>query len=240
MKPTDTEISYFNNEHILNPTSTLSTVSEKAKNAAEITSMTLDAVPSILQRSYTESLTQWNVSRYLESLMYAEGADAYLAFPTLVMSGPELREPHGNSLNDRTYIITPQSQKVVMIDIGCKFEGICTDITRTYFFDGVEEEVLAAYSAVLSAQEAAIAAIRDGQSIAGIDSIIRSHLSDYLQRDDVYIHRYWGHGVGRYVHEYPGLWGGSQDTLVSGQLLAIEPGLWFDDGSGTQWFHSLQ
>ena len=61
-----------------------------APEAAAITSDALREAKNILRRTYSEDLTQAEVAHHLETLMRAEGADAALAFPTLVMSGDEL------------------------------------------------------------------------------------------------------------------------------------------------------
>ncbi|MDF1538797.1 MAG: M24 family metallopeptidase [Candidatus Thorarchaeota archaeon] len=230
MAPVSTYLTKTPIEPAIEDSVILSVIADDAQKAAKITSSAFEVAKSILQQTYSEALTQGEVASYLEALMRAEGADSHLAFPTLVMSGPELSEPHGNSLDDRYHSMNPQLEKVVMIDMGCQFNGICTDITRTYFFEGVDEEVLSAYTAVVNAQEAAIAEIRAGKPISELTAIIKSHLRDYLRRDDVYFHEYWGHGVGFYVHEKPVLWRGNEEVLSEGQVLAIEPGLWFEDG----------
>jgi methionine aminopeptidase len=206
------------------------TFEDNAESAADITSSAFEAAKEILQLAYSERLTQRDVAEYLEAYMRAEGADNELAFPTLVMSGPELYVPHGDPLDDKQHVISPTAEKVVMIDMGCKVDGISTDITRTFFFEDTPEEVLDAYTVVLETQEAVIEAIQAGASISSLDHIVRTGLSDYISRKDVYVHRYWGHGVGRYVHEDPALWIGNEENLETGQILAIEPGLFFEDG----------
>jgi hypothetical protein len=161
--------------------------------------------------------------------MRSEGADGALAFPSLVMSGPELSLPHGDSLDDETHVITPSSEPIVMIDIGCKYHGHASDVTRTFFFESATQEMLDAYSAVLAAEEAIIAAIGPGVEISDLDAIMRSHLSDYYGLEGVTVITYWGHGVGRYVHEPPTLYNVATE-LVEDDVLAIEPGIYFDDG----------
>ena len=78
-----------------------------AAEAAAFTSDALREAKNILRRTYSEDITQAQVSHLLETMMRTEGADAALSFPTLTMSGPELEEPHGDSTDDETHYIRP-------------------------------------------------------------------------------------------------------------------------------------
>ncbi|MHA2118223.1 MAG: M24 family metallopeptidase [Candidatus Thorarchaeota archaeon] len=208
--------------------SQIGSVAERASEAGRITSIAQNEARNILRRAYDESVTQWDVSKHLEAIMRAEGADGPLAFATLTMSGPELEEPHGDPYDDHEHIINPATEPIVMIDMGCKYQNHSADVTRTYFFENATQEMLDAYSAVLAAEEAAIAAIAPGVTIGELDDIVRSELSDYIGEAGVYFHQYWGHGVGFFVHEYPTLYSGNAAIeLQVGQVLAIEPNLFF-------------
>jgi methionine aminopeptidase len=208
--------------------SQIGSVAERASEAGRITSVAQNEARNILRRAYDESVTQWDVSKHLEAIMRAEGADGPLAFATLTMSGPELEEPHGDPYDDHEHIINPATEPIVMIDMGCKYQNHSADVTRTYFFENATQEMLDAYSAVLAAEEAAIAAIAPGVTIGELDDIVRNELSDYIGEAGVYFHQYWGHGVGFFVHEYPTLHSGNAAIeLQVGQVLAIEPNLFF-------------
>ncbi|MFW9965979.1 MAG: M24 family metallopeptidase [Candidatus Thorarchaeota archaeon] len=209
----------------------IGTVADRAAAAAQITSIAQNEARNFLRRAYAEPITQRDVSKHLEAIMRAEGADGPLAFATLTMSGPELKEPHGNPNDDYEHVINPATEPIVMIDMGCKYENHSADVTRTYFFESATQEMRDAYSAVLAAEEAAIAAISPGVTIGELDAIVRAELSDYIGVEGVSFYPYWGHGVGFYVHEYPTLYQGAGATkLQIGQVLALEPNLFFDDG----------
>ncbi|MHA2193480.1 MAG: M24 family metallopeptidase, partial [Candidatus Thorarchaeota archaeon] len=208
--------------------SQIGSVQERASEAGRITSIAQTEARNILRRAYDESVTQWDVSKHLETIMRAEGADGPLAFATLTMSGPELEEPHGNPYDDHEHIINPATEPIVMIDMGCKYQNHSADVTRTYFYENATQEMFDAYSAVLAAEEAAIAAITPGVTIGELDDIVRNELSDYIGEAGVYFHQYWGHGVGFFVHESPTLYEGNAGIeLQVGQVLAIEPNLFF-------------
>ncbi|MFW9919312.1 MAG: M24 family metallopeptidase [Candidatus Thorarchaeota archaeon] len=198
---------------------------EASRSAANITSQAIMDAKHTLQRMYERPQTQASLSQHLDSVMRAIGSDPDLGFPTLVMSGADLLDPHGDMTDDMSHYIDPAFENIVMIDMGCRVEGHCADITRTYFFEDVGQEVLDAYIAVLNAQKAVIEEIKAGASIRDLDALVRSLLAGYIGDPEIYFHPYWGHGVGKYVHARPYLWGGNRDSLIAGDIIAIEPGL---------------
>jgi len=202
-----------------------------AAEAAALTSDALREAKNILRRTYSEDVTQAQVSHLLETMMRAEGADAGLSFPTLTMSGPELEEPHGDSTDDETHYIRPAYEPAVMIDIGCKYLSHCSDVTRTFFFESATQEMYDAYEAVLATELAIIEAVAPGVLVTDLDTIHDTSLSAYAGVEGISLLNIWGHGVGRYVHEYPMLYGGSIDVVLEeGDVLAIEPGIYSEDG----------
>ena len=201
-----------------------------ARLAAEITSISLNDMFNYLGLSYSGIITQRNVARHMEAVMRAEGADGPLSFPTLVMSGSELVQPHGDPHDDSSHVIDPDSEPIVMIDVGCKYNEHCSDVTRTYFFDSATEEMFDAYQAVLDAEMAIIHAIEPGVKISTLHDIYLTHIENYVGVSGVDFLTIWGHGVGQYVHEQPYLGAVGDEALVEGQVFAIEPGLYFSDG----------
>jgi len=202
-----------------------------ATEAAIITSNALIEAKHILRRTYSEDITQAQVSHALETIMRAEGADAGLSFPTLTISGEELEEPHGDSIDDGYHFIRPMYEPIVMIDIGCKYLSHCTDVTRTFFFESATQEMLSAYQEVLETEIAIIEALAPGVLVTDLDNIHDTMLANYSAMSGFQILNIWGHGVTRYVHDYPLLYGGSTGvTLQEGDVLAIEPGIYSEDG----------
>ncbi|MFW9844543.1 MAG: M24 family metallopeptidase, partial [Candidatus Thorarchaeota archaeon] len=207
------------------------TDSDDASEAAAITSDALREAKNILRRVSRSTVTQAMVNNHLETMMRVEGADGALSFPTLTISGSELVEPHGDPFDDLVHIITPYTDPVVMIDIGCKYNGHCSDVTRTFFFETATSEMMDAYEAVLAAELAVIEAVAPGVLVTDLDDIVDNALSDYAGVPGISLLNIWGHGVGSYVHEPPLLYGDAEGVeLVDGDVLAIEPGIYSDDG----------
>lgn len=204
---------------------------EDAPTASEITATALMHARNFLRRTYFESITQQDTVDYLERIMHLEGADARLSFPTLVMSGSELSQAHGNPYDDDTHVISPASEPVVMIDMGCRVNGHCADVTRTYFFEDATTEQLDAYEAVVAAEEAIIDAITPGVTVGDLDDIHTAMLSDYIGLPGISVLYYWGHALGDWVHEQPYLGAiNAGEVIAEGMVLAIEPGIYSDAG----------
>jgi methionine aminopeptidase len=207
------------------------TPTDDARDAANITAAALNQARNMLRRTYDESITQQDVCDYIERVMRFEGADVRLSFPTLTMSGVELEQGHGNPHDDKTHVINPETEPIVMIDAGSRVNGHCSDVTRTFFFEGATTEMLDAYAAVVAAEEAIIEAIAPGVDIGDLDAIHTSSLSAYIGEPGITTLTYWGHGVDEWVHAYPTLGAINAGVLLTeGMVLAIEPGIYTDDG----------
>ncbi|OGI27454.1 MAG: hypothetical protein A2359_04950 [Candidatus Moranbacteria bacterium RIFOXYB1_FULL_43_19] len=106
--------------------------------------------------------------------------------------------------------------------------GYFSDMTRTYVKGRPSPEIQTMYAAVLRAQNAAIKKIRSGVSAKEIYDITANvilkngyHIGDYG-----FIHGL-GHGVGLDIHEKPSLKANSEDILETGNIITIEPGLYY-------------
>jgi Xaa-Pro aminopeptidase len=66
---------------------------------------------------------------------------------------------------------------VIMLDIGCIYQGYCSDITRCFWLSKPDTAALEIYNLVLAAQKKAIAAIKPGVKACEIDAICRNHFT---------------------------------------------------------------
>jgi Xaa-Pro aminopeptidase len=78
---------------------------------------------------------------------------------------------------------------------------------------------------VREAQQAAIAAVRPGISVAEVDGAARK----VLRRAGLGRHftHSTGHGVGLEIHEAPRVAAGQKELLKPGMVITIEPGVYF-------------
>ncbi|MCA9878031.1 MAG: aminopeptidase P family protein [Thermomicrobiales bacterium] len=192
----------------------------RIRRAAEITDAALQRVLSQLEPGVTEKALVW----MLESAMRDFGADGP-AFGTGVGAGPHGARPH-HSATDRPIA----AGEPVVIDMGAKVDGYCADLTRTVVLGDPTPLFRERYNLVLAAQLAALGAVRPGVSGRDADAAARDVIAA-AGHGDAFFHGL-GHGVGLLIHEAPSLGQQSEDTLLPGQIVTVEPGVYFDGWGG--------
>ncbi len=119
--------------------------------------------------------------------------------------------------------------------------GYFGDLTRTFVKGDMPERVAGMIRAVLAARKAALAAIRPGRRCAAVHAAAVAELErrGYATRRDAgrapegFIHGL-GHGVGLEIHERPSLSAASKARLRAGQIVTVEPGLYYPDIGGVR------
>ena len=148
-------------------------------------------------------------------LLGAEG----MAFETIVASGVRSALPHGRA----TAACLPR-RGFLTLDFGVILKGYCSDMTRTVHLGRPGAEERDAYSTVLEAQEAAVAAVRAGVRCGDVDEAARGVLCK-AGLAEAFSHS-TGHGLGLEVHEPPRIGAGQADRLLRGMVVTIEPGIY--------------
>jgi Xaa-Pro aminopeptidase len=163
----------------------------------------------------------------LESYMRTHGAEG-VAFEILVQAGPHSAMPHYSAGEG-----VIREGEPLLIDMGAKVQGYHADLTRT-FFVGKEpdRQFREVYDIVLRAQEAAEKGIRAG--MIGKDAhALAQKVIDEAGYGDRFGHGL-GHGVGLAIHEKPSAGRLSEDILVPGSLLTVEPGIYIPAWGGVR------
>ena len=155
----------------------------------------------------------------------AEGAEP--SFPPIVAAGPNGALPHAEP-GEREI----GAGELVIFDMGAELDGYCSDCTRTFATGEVEGEERDVYELVLKAQEEALAAIRAGESGRDVDGVARDVIKEG-GHGDRFGHGL-GHGVGLEVHEAPRLSARSEDTLRTGEVVTVEPGVYLPGRLGVR------
>jgi Xaa-Pro aminopeptidase len=122
--------------------------------------------------------------------------------------------------------------QTIVIDMGAKYQGYCSDLTRTIVLGKPDAQAKRVYDVVLAAQEAAIEMVRPDMTGAECDGIARK-LIEETGYGDAFGHSL-GHGVGLEVHENPGLGPNSQGKLQENMVFTIEPGIYLTGWGGVR------
>ena len=193
---------------------------EALRRACAVTDRTYERLADERFVGRTEREVAWTMAQ----LFHDEGA-AELSFELIVSSGPNSAKPHERA-GDRKI----GRGETVVIDAGCVVDGYPSDYTRTFVTGPLPEQLGNAYGVVLEAQRAALDGIRAGLTGVEADAIAR-RVVDATQFEGLFGHGL-GHGLGLLVHEAPRLSAESDDLLVPGNVVTVEPGIYIGGVGG--------
>jgi Xaa-Pro aminopeptidase len=190
--------------------------------AARVADRAFEALTAETWVGRTEKELAWR----LRELLHAHGADD-LAFDTIVASGPHGALPHAVPGD---LLIEPRT--LVTVDWGARLDGYCSDCTRTVATGQLSGQLREIYDVCLDAQEQALAGIHAGITGVSADSLARNPI-EAAGYGGAFGHGL-GHGVGMAVHEAPRLALESSDTLETGQIVTVEPGIYLEGVGGVR------
>ncbi|MCL2353822.1 MAG: M24 family metallopeptidase, partial [Defluviitaleaceae bacterium] len=137
----------------------------------------------------------------------------------IIASGENSAYPHYHAY-DRVI----QEKDMMILDFGCRYNGLYSDMSRTVFVGGINDEERKIYNIVLQAQEAGEAAAVTGAYIPDVDRAARSIIED-AGYGDAFLNRL-GHGVGYMIHEAPDIKKNNHRKLEPNMAFSIEPGIY--------------
>ncbi len=192
------------------------------RRACAITSAAFEAIlPKI-----KEGVTEKDLQIELDFTMLKLGA-AGNAFDTIIASGENGSLCHA----------IPGSRKLrkgdmITMDFGCKVDGYCSDMTRTVALGEPSADMRRVYETVLHAQSICEESLVPGKTGFGMDKLARDYI-DAQGYEGRFGHSL-GHSVGIDIHEGPNLSMTSQDTMVPGIVITIEPGVYIPGLGGVR------
>ncbi len=181
------------------------------KKACEITDNCFSYLLDYIKVGMTEKQIAIEIEKY-----YKTRADG-LAFETIVASGENTSKPHAVPTERRI-----KEQDIITIDMGCKVNRYCSDMTRTIFVGSIPEEMKKVYDIVLKSQNQTIQQMRDGTSIRMLTKMVEN---EFRLKDYDLIHGL-GHGVGMEIHEPPYINGKTEAVLKENMVVTDEPGIY--------------
>jgi Xaa-Pro aminopeptidase len=185
-----------------------------------------DDALAVVGPSLTERATEQEVALRLEFEMRARGASG-TSFDTIVASGPNSAKPHARPSSRR---IEPGDP--VVVDFGCVVDGYCSDMTRTFSVGDPGPDVRRVYEVVQTAQQTGRDAVTAGADCAQVDKACRDVI-DAAGWGDAFVHG-TGHGVGLEIHEAPRVAATARDTLATGYVVTVEPGVYLPGTGGVR------
>jgi Xaa-Pro aminopeptidase len=117
-----------------------------------------------------------------------------------------------------------QRDDLVLLDFGSQVDGYCSDLTRTVVLGEATDEQRELYATVLAAQAAGIEAVGVGAAGTACDEAARAVIDG--AGHGAHFGHGLGHGVGLEVHEAPRLHRISEDDLIEGDVVTVEPGIY--------------
>jgi Xaa-Pro aminopeptidase len=193
---------------------------EAIRAAAAVTS---EALERFAQEPFT-GRTERDLAWRLEELYHELGAKGP-AFETIVAGGPHAAQPHSRPTEREI-----QPDETVVVDTGALVDGYCSDCTRTFATGPLPDRLREAYAVCLEAQQAGLEGVRAGTTGIQADAAARRVVDD-AGFGELFGHGL-GHGVGIDVHEAPRLSRESADTLEAGNVVTVEPGIYFPGEGG--------
>jgi Xaa-Pro aminopeptidase len=198
---------------------------EALRRAGALTDGVVEWVGDHDLASMTESELATRIQiRYLE----LGGGDSF----RLVGSGPNAAIGHYTGGD-----VTIDPARPLLIDIGANANGYWSDITRVFFPEETDSEIEDAYGVVCAAYDAAFAAVGTGVPCGEVDRAARRVIED-AGYGEAFTHR-TGHGLGLDVHEAPYLRGGSNEPLEAGNVVTVEPGIYFPGRFGLRYENTV-
>ena len=184
---------------------------ENIRRACKVTDDCFDHIVNYIRPGMTEK----QIAREIDYFYYKHSEG--LSFDTIVASGENSSKPHAVPTDRRI-----QENDVITIDMGCKINGYCSDMTRTIFVGKVPDEIKPVYDLVLKNQEQVLQDMKDNANTKQISKMVDN---DFRLNNYDLIHAL-GHGVGLDIHEGPVLSINSESVLRENMVVTDEPGIY--------------
>ncbi len=168
-------------------------------------------------------MTEKQIAKEIEEY-YKERTDG-ISFDTIVASGENSSKPHAVPTDRKI-----QDKDIITIDMGCKVNGYCSDMTRTFFIGEPTEEMKKIYNLVLNNQKFALEQYKDGASTRQITKMVEN---DFKLNGYDLIHSL-GHGVGLEIHEPPYISYKNDAVLKENMIVTDEPGIYIPGKFGVR------
>lgn len=203
---------------------------QKIRKACEISA----AMHLALIKTKTKGRKEIHLAQKLQAKL-SEKTSLEWAYPPIIGSGERATILHARPT---TKVI--KDNDLVLVDAGVKYDGFCSDITRTWPSTGTfSNSQKTIYQIVLSAQKSVLKGIRPGVTLNQLHEICHEVMLEGLRSAGIlrtkeittlYPHK-TSHWIGKKVHDPCAYFNddGKPVLLSAGMCFTVEPGLYFKD-----------
>ena len=174
-----------------------------------------------------EGAKEVHLAARLEEALKKNGCVS-LPFDIIVAAGANSSMPHAKPGDNKI-----RAGDLLVVDWGGEAGGYYSDMTRTFLMNGAglakKKEI---YQTVLSANLAGIAAVRDGVPARLVDKAARDVIKN-AGYENFFGHG-TGHGVGLNVHELPRISRLGRESVKTGMVFTVEPGIYLPGLGGVR------
>ncbi|UWD35222.1 Xaa-Pro peptidase family protein [Mycoplasma cottewii] len=192
------------------------------KKACDITDQVFQAILDYVKPGMTEKQLQ----RFVDDKFLEFGADK-ISFDTIIASGVNGSKPHAVP-SDKVI----QNNELITIDMGCFYNGYCSDQTRTIAIGEVDSKLAEIYDIVYEAQSLGISLVKAGVNAGDIHRQVHQFIDS--KGYGKYFDHGLGHGIGVEIHEEPGVGSTGQVILQENMTITVEPGIYIPGLGGVR------
>ena len=185
---------------------------ENLRKAAQIADETFMELIKYIKVGINESY----LKEVMSNIFKSKGASRSYG---LISCGLNTAYPHYNGEDG-----VVKEKDLIIFDIGCVYNEMCSDMTRTVFVGGIGEEEKKVYDIVLRANINAENMVAPNVYIPHIDNAAREIIED--EGFGEFFTTRLGHGIGYAVHEAPDIKKSNERFLEKGMAFTIEPGIY--------------
>lgn len=195
---------------------------EEVKRMKKASKVSVEAMKT-LRKNLKPSKTEWELASVADRKIRISGC--YNAFETLVHS--DTLEPHRS----------PEKKEIrdslVLVDLGAKYKGYCSDMTRAFCINPKKEQKKL-YNDVLDIYNKVFRKIKPEKKFSEITSYAESLAEEKgYSLEKNFLHRI-GHSLGVEIHESPGFSHNEDSKIEEGMIFTLEPGLYVEGIGGVR------
>lgn len=201
----------------------------RLSKALSITKATLKEIKLLLEPRSTELA----ILRRIKESFIQKGAEGP-SFEPIVATQPGASQPHYAALSKKKL----GNNKPILIDLGAKYEGYNSDLTRMCPLGRINAKFTRLYKVLLDAQKKAIDLIIPGAKISDLDKAARQYIAG--EGFGEFFGHSLGHGIGLETHETPAINYKNEGLVKEGMIFTVEPGIYLPGLGGLRVEDTIQ